>query len=445
MPRGPTVRLKPEPIDRVLGPFHRFLATESAAGLVLLGSALVALVWANSPWSDSYRQLWKTELALSLGHGAFALQATLHDWVTDALMALFFFVVGLEIKREVLVGELSSLRQAALPIAAALGGMAVPAGLYLAANHGGETRGWGIPVATDIAFAIGVLALAGGRVPVAAKVFLAAFAIADDLGATVIIAVVYSEGVSLTALGIAFGFWVAMLLASKGGVRDTLAYVLLAAGMWLALSQSGVHPTIAGVLGALAVPARTRVGSRSVSAPLRELLDRFDAAQSRAGGVLVNEEQRHIMERVEHLSFLGQTPLQRLEHILHPWVSFGVMPLFALANAGVPLGAGAVEALSGPVSQGIVLGLVVGKPLGILSFCWLAVRLRLAELPAGVSWRHLVPLAILGGIGFTMSLFVADLAYAGSPAHEAARVGIVAGSLVAGVVGLTLLRRIRGD
>ena len=437
------LRLKPEPIDRVLGPFHRFIETECSAGIVLLASAVAALVWANSQWSAQYHSLWDTELTVALvGPTAFAFEIaeSLRAWVNHALMALFFFVVGLEIKREVLVGELSSRRQAALPVTAALGGMLVPALLFLVVNRGGEVRGWGVPMATDIAFAVGILALAGGRVPLAAKVFLMAFAIADDIGATLVIALFYTEHVSLNALALAGCLLAVMAYLNWAGVRNTLVYVLLAAGMWLAFMKSGVHPTISGILAAMAIPARSRVSRVDLVASMRELLDRFEEADTGRGGVLVNSEQRAMLEEIEHISFQGQTPLQRIQHIVHPWVSFVVMPLFALANAGVPLrDAGA---LAEPVTLGIVLGLVIGKPLGIVAFAWLAVKAKLAALPASVTWRHILALGALGGVGFTMSLFVAGLAYEAPGPHAMAKVGILAGSLISGVLGLLLLRRL---
>ncbi len=437
------LRLKPEPLDKALGPFQQFVEMEASAGLVLLASTAVAIGWANSPWREAYHALWETHLTVSLGDGGgIGISESLREWINHALMAVFFFVVGLEIKREVLVGELSSPRNAALPVAAALGGMAVPALVFLAVNWGGDTRGWSIPMATDIAFAVGVLALVGRRVPLAAKVFLTAFAIADDIGATLVIALFYTEELSGVALSIAALFLGLMVVANRAGVRNTALYAVLMAGLWLSVAKSGVHPTVAGVLAAMAVPARTRVSSRDVSRPIRALLDRFDRVRaSSAGGVLVSPEQRAIMEQVEHISFLGQTPLQRLEHFLHPWMSFGIMPLFALANAGVSFGGPEAGPLVGPVTWGVALGLLLGKPIGIATFAWVAVRLRLAALPAGIGWRHIVALGALGGIGFTMSLFVAGLSYGGSPTEAMAKVGILAGSALSAAVGLALLRR----
>jgi NhaA family Na+:H+ antiporter len=429
------------PIDRILSPFQRFLHAEATGGILLFAATVVALAWANSPWAESYARLWQT--TCSVGAGSFGLSKPLLLWINDGLMAVFFFVVGLEIKREVLVGELASSRQAALPVAGAVGGMVAPAAIYFAFNPEGiAARGWGVPMATDIAFSLGVLALLGKRVPLPAKVFLTAFAIVDDIGASVVIAVFYTEDISLLSLGLGGGVFALMLGANRLGIRRPLPYALLGVGLWLAFLKSGVHPTIAGVLGAMAIPARTRIDAESFLRSSKVFLDEFERRGLAGRNVLTSGEQRGALEALETACELAQAPLQRLEHGLHGWVSYVIMPIFALANAGVSLGSGIGAALASPVSLGVVAGLVIGKQLGVTLFAWVAVRLGMAELPGGLSWRHLYALAWLGGIGFTMSLFIASLAFGGdSDVLASAKVGILAGSLVSGVGGWLLFRR----
>jgi len=429
------------PIDRIIRPFQRFAQTAASGGIVLLACTLVALAWANSPWSHSYHELWLTPV--TVGFGEFLLAKPLELWINDGLMAIFFFVVGLEIKREMLTGELSSPRQAALPIAAALGGMAVPAALYLAFNAGTpEASGWGIPMATDIAFALGVLALIGKGVPDALKIFLTALAIVDDLGAVLVIALFYTSEISLSALGAGGGLLLVMALANVLGVRNPLVYWLLGCAVWLAFLLSGVHATIAGVLGAMTIPARSLIDEKSFVERGRFLLAEVERK------VTPGEEPLHYGNKHDAIHALDtacenvETPLQRLDHRLHPFVAFFIMPVFALANAGVELGAGFAGDLAQPVSLGIVTGLVVGKQVGITLFSWLAVRTGLASLPAGVSWRHIHGAATLGGIGFTMSLFIASLAFASAESLAMAKAGILIASTIAGLAGWWLLRRV---
>lgn len=416
-----------------------FLHTEVAGGVVLLVAAVVAVVWANSPWQSSYEAFWTTELSFELG--AIVVGEDLRHWVNDALMALFFFVVGLEIKREVLVGELASPRQAALPIAAALGGMAVPAAIYAAINLGGTgLAGWGIPMATDIAFALGVLALLGRRAPTSLKVFLTALAIVDDLGAVLVIALFYTAQVSWAALGAAAGFLAALVVANRLHLRHPAAYAILGLGLWAAFLESGVHATIAGVLLALTIPARARVDTGEFFRRASTLLHHFARAGEETENILTNADQQAALAELEDLAEGVQTPLQRLEHALHPWVAFGIVPLFALANAGVALGGGLGAALTEPVTIGVVAGLLLGKQLGVTGGAWLAVRAGLADLPAGTGWWHLYGVGWLAGIGFTMALFVGSLAFGAGPLLDAAKVGILAASLVAGLVGWAIIR-----
>jgi NhaA family Na+:H+ antiporter len=356
-------------------------------------------------------------------------------------MAVFFFLVGLEIKREVLVGELASRRTAALPIAAAAGGMVAPALLYTALNAGGPgAPGWGIPMATDIAFALGILALLGDRVPTGLKVFLAALAIADDLGAVLVIAVFYTADLALAPLVWAGGVLAVLLVLNRMGARHPVTYTVLGVALWLAVLASGVHATVAGVLLALTIPARTRIDEDEFIGHAEGSLADFRAASTRDTSVLTNRGQQEAIHALESACDQAQSPLQKMEYALHGVVAFLIMPIFALANAGVPLTGGDGGGLGGRIALGIILGLVVGKPLGITLASWLAVRARVADLPAGVSWRALHGAGWLGGIGFTMSLFIAGLAFAAPAQLDAAKLGILAASALAGITGWLILR-----
>ncbi|MBC8870106.1 MAG: Na+/H+ antiporter NhaA [Planctomycetes bacterium] len=429
-----------EPIEKILVPFQKFLKAQATGGIILLVCTVVALVWANSPWGDSYTAVWQTKL--TVGAGGFTLSKPLLIWINDALMAVFFFVVGLEIKREILVGELASRRQAALPIAAAVGGMVVPATIYAVLNFGSEgTRGWGVPMATDIAFSLGILTLLGSRVPVSAKVFLTALAIVDDIGAAVVIAVFYTDEISVLSLAIGAGFLVAMIVANRIGVRTSLVYAILGAGLWLAFLKSGVHPTIAGVLAAFTIPARVRINAAEFLDRSTAYLVGFRRAGASGQSVLTSKEQRGALEALETACTHAETPLQRLEHKLYPWVTFFIMPVFALANAGVTIDGGAAGSLTNAVAFGIIAGLVIGKQVGITLFSWLAVKAGFAELPSGLTWLHVYGIGWLGGIGFTMSLFVANLAFGDSALLSVAKVGILTASLIAGIGGWVVLSR----
>ncbi|KMY69295.1 Na(+)/H(+) antiporter NhaA [Desulfocarbo indianensis] len=435
MPQPPAAT----PIEQLLQPFLLFFRTSAAGGILLLASALAALVWANSPWSQGYHDFWHATVTVSLGE--FTLSGSLQHWINDGLMAVFFFVVGLEIKREVLVGELTTLRQAALPAAAALGGMLAPAALYAALNLGRESlAGWGIPMATDIAFALGLLSLLGSRAPLALKVFLTALAIADDLGAVLVIALFYTAQVSWAWLGLGALFFGLLLLANRLGVRYPLVFFLLSLGLWLAFLYSGVHATVAGVLAALAIPASRRSDPENFLANLRWLTGRFEACVEENGVcILRNHEQHANLQAMHGLILSAEPPLQRLEHGLHPWVSFAIMPVFALANAGVPLGGDLGASLGHPAALGVIVGLVLGKPAGVMLFSWLAVRLGWASLPGGVSWRQMLGAGCLAGIGFTMSIFIAGLAFGRAELLNLAKTGVLAASLAAGLLGWLLL------
>ncbi|KXK07745.1 MAG: Na(+)/H(+) antiporter NhaA [Nitrospira sp. OLB3] len=422
-------------IRPVLKPFETFVHAESSGGILLLGATLVAMVWANSPWADSYARLWSTPVSLVVG--SHALTETLLEWINDGLMAMFFFVIGLEIKREVLVGELASWRRAALPLAAALGGTVVPASLYLLVNGAGPgAPGWGIPMATDIAFALGVLALLGPRVPLSLKVFLTALAIGDDLMAVLVIALFYTSTISWLNVGIGALFLLLLVAANFVGIRHLLVYSVLGiGGLWLAFLLSGVHATIAGVLAAMTIPARTRLSGSEFVARGQALLKRFEEVTSAERPPLANTERHHVTQRLEMEVKDVETPLQRLEHALHPWVTVVVMPLFALANAGITLDANGWAHLTHPVALGIMVGLFIGKPVGILLASWGASQAGLVSLPEGVTWRQLAGTGVLAGIGFTMSLFIAGLAFPPGPLQLSAKVGILCASTSAGIVG----------
>lgn len=427
-------------LTRISFLFQELTHNAAVAGILLLAAAVAAMIWANSPWDDAYRELWATKM--TIGAEGFSLTKSLHHWINDGLMVIFFFVVGLEIKRELLVGELASPRRAALPAAAALGGALVPALIYTAFNLGTEgTSGWGVPMATDIAFVLGILALLGDRVPLALKVFLTALAIVDDLMAVLVIALFYTPQIAWDSLGVAGLFLLALVVANRLHVRHPLVYVVLGIGLWVATLHSGVHATIAGVLLAMTIPARTLMDEQAFVAQGRELLDRFEQAGERGQSILTNGVQQSALQALEVASSRVTAPLQRIEHALHPWVLFGVMPLFALANAGVVIEGNLAEALGDRVTLGVVLGLLLGKQVGVTLFAWLATRLGLASLPDDVSWRQVYGAGWLAGIGFTMSLFIADLAFVDAALLASAKVGILAASLVAGTVGFLLLRQ----
>ncbi len=430
-------------IQPVVEPFQKFIHAESAGGILLLISTVIALVWANSPWSESYAAFRR--LPVTVGVGDFVLTEPLVLWINDGLMAMFFFVIGLEIKREVLVGELSSLRQASLPLAAALGGSVLPAMLYASLNAGTDgAKGWGIPMATDIAFSLGILSLLGKGVPLALKVFLVALAIADDLCAVLIIAFFYTSTISWGSLVVGGGFLAALVGANVLGIRHPLVYGLLGiGGLWLAFLLSGVHPTIAGVLAAFTIPARTTLSGEAFVAKSRRLLEKFQTAMEAGRSPLANQAGHKIVSRLREAAGEAGTPLQRLEQGLHPWVTAVVLPLFALANAGVSLEGDPLSTLGHPVALGIMAGLVIGKPAGILLASWSAIRAGVATMPSDLTWRHLTGVGFLAGIGFTMSLFIEGLAFGKTPLDAPAKVGILAASAVAGSIGWMLLGRLR--
>ena len=427
-------------VRNAVAPILAVFQTQARGGVILVLSALAALVWANSPAGELYEQLLHTDVAVRIG--AHALSLPVSHWINDGLMSLFFFVVGLEIKREVLSGELSSPRQAALPIAAAIGGVVLPALLYWVVNRGTLTAaGWGIPMATDIAFALGVLALLGARVPLWMVVFLTALAIVDDLMSVLVIAAFYTPVIHTDALMVAFAAWAFVLVMNVRDVRSPALYLISGAVMWLAMHESGVHATIAGVLMGLSVPASPRIDRRRFVDAVSSGLSHF-----RRVGQGEQVEQRVLdgaLYSIHHAATGIQPPSHRLEDALHGPVAYVILPIFALANAGVAVSVSdAMTAANTACASGVVLGLLVGKPLGIWGASWLAVRFGVADLPDGARWSQLFGVAILGGIGFTMSLFVTGLAFKDATHITPAKIGILGGSMVAAVVGLLVLRRV---
>ncbi len=426
--------------SRVLTPFEEFIHRQTTSGLLLMGSAIIALILANGAFAEAYRHLIHTPISLNVG--SWVMNMSMHHWVNDGLMALFFFVVGLELKREIMVGELSDLRQAALPIIAAVGGMVVPALIYLAFNHDSQAAlGWGVPMATDIAFAVGVLVLLASRVPKALITFLVALAIADDLGAVLVIALFYTQELALNWLMVSAALVIILMSFNYAGIRKAMPYFIIALLLWYALLQSGVHATLAGVIGAFTVPARSKYDPNLFADLINEQIDRFIANRRQDDSLMMNEKLYAIVQNLE-VSVQGvQTPLQRLEHIWHLPVAFIVIPIFAIFNAGIPLQLGTLsETFAHPVTLGVTLGLVFGKFIGITGACWIALRLGIGQLPSGTRFSQIAAVSVLAGIGFTMSIFIAELGFANQPEYLLmAKTGVLTASLVAGLVGFTWL------
>jgi len=427
-----------DPHDSV---FQRFLHWEAAGSIVLLACAVLALVWANSPWAESYEKLTHTYLGVSLGEHS--LEMSLKHWVNDLLMVVFFFVVGLEIKREMVLGELSSFSKALLPVMAAVGGMLVPAAIYLMLNMGGPGQdGWGIPMATDIAFALGILALFGARAPLGLKIFLTALAIADDMGAVLVIALFYTEEVRLLPLLVAAGCLVLISLAAQARFRRVGLYAALILVVWLGVFASGVHATIAGILLALVVPVRAQIDPKGFFETADRSLKTLKSSEVTKDSMVDDDEQFTALADLSHATSGMLPPGVILERYLHIGQAFIILPLFAFFNAGVPIGGDLLAILTSPISLGVILGLVLGKQIGVLFFSWLAIKSGKATLPAGVTWAQIWGVSCLAGIGFTMSIFIDELAFKDQAIIDEAKVGILAASLIAGILGYIVLKMV---
>lgn len=421
----------------ILQPIQEFFKAEAAGGIVLMVAAFTAILFANSTFSTWFFGLWTTPVVFQFG--TLLLDKPLLLWINDGLMAVFFFYVGLEIKRELMVGELSDMKQAAFPIFAALGGMVFPASLYLLFNLGTPfSGGWGIPMATDIAFALGILMLLGKRVPVQLKVFLTALAIVDDLGAVLVIALFYTSNVISGYLWGAALIIGLLLIFNRFGIRKPMLYLIPGVVLWYFVLKSGVHATVAGVLLAMLIPSKAKINANQFVTLVTHYKNKFVRHDKPDELVIANQEQTEALQAIEQLCHKAEAPMLRLEHALSPWVVWFIMPVFAMANAGVELGEGLLGRVGGSVSLGIISGLVIGKPVGIMLFTWVAVRLRWAVVPDGVNWRQVLGAAFLAGIGFTMSMFIAALAFETSTLNEA-KTGIIAASLIAAILGSWLL------
>ena len=432
--------MKVQPIDKILiNPLKRFMNNSAMSGIVLFASVFVALVIANSPWAEGFNAFW--EIEFSVGFGESVISKSLHHWINDGLMAVFFFVVGLELKREIIGGELSQPKNAILPLVSAVGGMVVPAALYLLINSSGEaSNGWGIPMATDIAFALGILYLLGDKVPLSLKIFLTALAIADDLGAVMVIAIFYTSEIDWSSLLTGAVFMVVLVVSNLMGVRNTVYYAIVGiGGLWLAFLMSGVHATIAAVLAAFTIPANVKISERAFSERLNTLLEKFKATEPNNVRT-VTPNQSHILENIRNTTKWALTPLQRLEHAMHPLVAFVIMPIFALSNAGVDLSGDLTSQLQSPVTIGIMVGLIFGKVFGVVGFAYIMLKLKWATLPLGMNMKHLFGAGFLAAIGFTMSLFIGGLAFENPELQAQAKLGILVASVFAGAVGFLLIR-----
>ncbi len=435
-------KVGPGLISRI-GPYQKFFKKAVRGSFPLFGAAFLAFLWANLHYS-SYHSLWHTDLSISAG--PFQFSKSLIHWIDEALMAIFFFTVGLEIKREVLVGELASFKKAILPVAAAIGGMLVPAGIYAVFNYNTAAEaGWGIPMATDIAFSLAVLAILGSKIPLGLKIFLSAFAIADDLGAVLVIAIFYTGSIDWYYFYIAVLFIVGLAAANTLWIRHPLVYGILGVGLWLSVLGSGIHATVAGVLVAMFIPAKAKYDTRTFINKIKTYLDGFECDEECGYTILENKEHQNVIHNIELACTQTETPLQRFMYTLHAWVAFLILPLFALANSGISLkGIDFLQSFSHPVTLGIFFGLILGKPAGIMFFTFLAVKLLHIPLIGGISWRHLLGASILGGIGFTMSLFISGLSFSSPEFTELSKLGIFSASIIAGILGLAVLNYDRG-
>lgn len=421
----------------ILTPFQKFVKIESFSGLLLLAATILALVWVNSPFSDSYLAIWQYELGFKTE--SFELSKPLILWINDGLMAIFFFLIGLEIKREFLIGELNSVKKVAFPLFGALGGMLVPVLLFMTLNQNPETfKGWGIPMATDIAFSLAILKVLGNRIPLSLKIFLTAFAIVDDLGAVLVIALFYSGNLNVMLLVYALLILAFLYLLSYKGIYSKFLLIFLGAIVWLLFLKAGIHPTLAGILLAFSVPVRQRIKTREFIDNLVSITNNIKKAEVIDKPILSKEQIRQI-DDLEDWTNKYQSPLQHLEHSLHDWVAYFIIPLFALANAGVAISSDIT--LDTALVQNIVICLVIGNSIGISTIIFIAKKLKLVEIPKDIAFKQIIGVSFLAGIGFTMSIFIASLAFADNPIYiDSAKIGILIGSLISAVTGFFILR-----
>ena len=426
--------------DKVLSPLDDFIHRQTTSGVLLMLCAVIALYIANSPWSETYHHL--LELPFSIGVPGFELSKSIHHWINDGLMAMFFFLIGLELKREILVGELAEPKKAMLPIIAATGGMVVPVIIYISINPEGHTfDGWGIPMATDIAFALGALALLGSRIPKNLLTFLVALAIVDDLGAVMVIAIFYTETISTSALVIVAAVLLMLISFNLGGIRRPLPYILLGIILWIAMLKSGVHATLAGILLAFTIPMRPKYEPARFLSHMNNMLEKIKLAYQKEENIIKNDLLRNQVSALNEGIKRVQAPAQVLEHSMHLPSAYIIIPIFSLANAGVPIDFNSLSSIvTHPVSVGIAAGLVFGKLIGIAGFSWLAIKLGFTSLPHGLNFKHIIGVALMGGIGFTMSIFIAELGFSHSAEDLLmAKTGILFASLIAGITGFIWL------
>lgn len=429
-----------EPVlDEIFLPFREFIKKEEAGGFLLFMSTLIAMIWANSPLHDSYHTILHTQLSIAVG--SFHVSTTLIHFVNDGLMTLFFFVIGLEIKREMLSGALSTFKQAILPVVAAIGGMLCPAAIFAIFNTGTPgAPGWGIPTATDIAFSLGVLALIGNRIPISLKVFLTAVAVADDIGAIIVISLFYAGKIAWLPVGAAAMLSCCLLLINRMGVKKPTVYAILGLGVWASLVQSGIHATVSGVIVAMFVPVRNTYSFDYFIDNSRDSLKVFEQSLNTPEDILNHRQKNSALREIENTRKKVESPLLHMEHTLHPWVTFLIIPMFALANAGVSIPDNFFSSLLHPVTAGIFFGLILGKQVGIISGVWLMVQFKVSPLPKGLTFRRLYGLSWLCGIGFTMSLLITDIAFESQELIDQSKIAILMASLAAGMIGWLLLR-----
>tara|TARA_R110001592_G_scaffold234170_1_gene491801 strand:- start:1805 stop:3133 length:1329 start_codon:yes stop_codon:yes gene_type:complete len=426
-------------IERLIQPLLLLFRYQSTSGIIIFLCVAIAMLWANSPWVEFYKQIWETPISFQIG--AYSIPESIHTWINDGLMAVFFFSIGLEIKREILGGELSSIKKAMLPISAAIGGMIAPALIFVLINlNSGAISGWGIPVATDIAFSLGVLSLLGNKVPLALKVFLVALAIVDDVGGVLIIALFYTSDIAVIDLFYAVIFFSILVFANYLRVRSVTFYTLVSVGgLWLAFFFSGIHPTIAGILAAFTIPGKVKISDTVFVKNIQNLITRYKNVK-RDTTDFVSEEELNILEKIKQEGSDAETPLQKVEYLIKPFVMYIILPLFALANTGIHLHGDFLSILLHPVGMGIGFGLIAGKFVGVVGVSKLMVKLKLAELPKDINWKHIYGVGLLTGIGFTMSLFISELAYSNHEIMLVAKISILITSVLAGLLAWGYLK-----